>query len=199
MNNSNLEDNKDRRRFFRIDDEVSLHYRVVDEETILAASQLTDDLLSSCSLVTALDELDQAAKIIMHRVEKNQPAIAEYLRIMDSKISLLTQEVFRHGHDFSESNVRHANISATGLAFENNESLQEGKLLEIKLLLTSCFAVIKIYGKVIYCKKSSSQNDKFPFYIGIDYINLVEQDREVLIKHVVKRQMQQIRELKEEE
>jgi hypothetical protein len=35
-----------------------------------------------------------------------------------------------------------------------------------------------------------------PFQIGIDYVNLQEQDREVLIKHVVKRQMQQIREQK---
>lgn len=197
MNNSNPIENKDRRRFFRIDDEISLYYKIVDEETVLAASQMSDDLLSSCSLVTALDELDQAARLIMHRVEKNQPEIAEYLKILDSKINLVTQEVFRQGQDFSASNIRHANISATGMAFENDASLQEGDLLEIKLLLTSCFAVIEIYGKVVYCKENPNEGDKFPFYIGIDYINLIEQDREVLIKHVVKRQMQQIRELKE--
>jgi hypothetical protein len=36
-----------------------------------------------------------------------------------------------------------------------------------------------------------------PFQIGLDYINLQDQDREILVKHVVKRQMQQIREQKE--
>ena len=186
----------ERRRFFRIDDTVNLFYKVVDKQTVLTASQLTDDLLSNCSLVTALDVLDQESRLIMYRIEKNEPEIAEYLKLMESKISLLAQAVMRQGNDFTDSNMRNANISASGLAFESDIAVEKGQYLEIKLLLTSCLAVIVIYGKVIYCKEDKLGDISMPYQIGIDYINLKEQDREVLIKHVVKRQMQQIREQK---
>ena len=58
-------------------------------------------------------------------------------------------------------------------------------------------AVIVTYGKVIYCKEKQPPDNKFTHVVGVNYINMKEQDRELLIKHVVKRQMQQIRENKE--
>jgi len=194
---ANIFTSEDKRRFFRITDEINLFYKIVDEQTVVSASKVTDDLLSNCSLVTALDVLNQESRLIMFRVEKNNPEIAEYLKVIDSKIGLLAQAIMRQGNDFPESNMRNANISASGLAFESDNPIKEGEFLEIKLLLTSSLAVIVIYGQVIYCREDSEDNESMPYQIGIDYINLNEQDREVLIKHVVKRQMQQIREQKE--
>lgn len=197
MNESNITSSEERRRFFRIDDEVNLYYKVVDEQTVFATNQVTNDLLSNCSLVTALDVLDQEARLVMQRIEKNNPEVAEYLKIIDTKTNLIAQETMRQGHDLSESNIRNVNISASGVAFESANEVTEGDYLEVKLLLTSCFAVIVIYGKVIYCNKSNNGKEIMPFQIGIDYINLKDHDREILVKHVVKRQMQQIREQKE--
>ncbi|MCK5192123.1 MAG: PilZ domain-containing protein, partial [Methylococcales bacterium] len=81
-------------------------------------------------------------------------------------------------------------------AIEIDHSIEAGEYLEIKLLLTSCIAVILLYGKVVYCKKNTDEGAAMPYQVGIDYINLNDQDREILIKHIVKRQMQQIREQK---
>ena len=196
MDKTKETDDKDRRRFFRIDDEVNLFYKIVDEQAVITASQLTDDLLSNCSLVTALDMLDQESNLIMYRIEKNEPEIADYLKVLESKINILSQAVLMQGNDLSESAMRKANISASGLAFDNEVEIKQGEFLEIKLLLTSCLAVITIHGKVVYCKENTPESSEMPFQIGIDYFDLKEQDREVLIKHVVKRQMQQIREQK---
>lgn len=186
----------DRRDFFRIDDTVHLFYKIVDEGAIATRSPRTDDLLSSYSLVTALDILDQKSWLMMNRVERKEPEIAEYLKLMESKISFLAQAVMRQGNDFTDRNMRKANISASGFAFESDAVIETGQFLEIKLLLTSCLVGIVIYGKAIYCKAVGGGDITLPFQIGIDYVNLQEQDREVLIKPVVKRQMQQIREQK---
>ncbi|HIF54978.1 MAG TPA: PilZ domain-containing protein, partial [Methylococcaceae bacterium] len=172
-----------------IDDTVHLFYKIVDEAAIATRSPRTDDLLSSYSLVTALDILDQKSRLMMNRVERKEPEIAEYLKLMESKISFLAQAVMKQGNDFTDRNMRKANISASGLAFESDAVIETGQFLEIKLLLTSCLAGI-------YCKAVGGGDIALPFQIGIDYVNLQEQDREVLIKHVVKRQMQQIREQK---
>lgn len=197
VDKSNIAVTEDRRRFFRIDDEVNLYFKVVDEQTVLSASQVTNDVLDNCSLVTGLDVLDQEARLVMQLIEKSNPDVAEYLKIIDTKINLIAQETMRQGHEISDSNIRNANISASGVAFESITEVKEGEFLEVRLLLTSCFAVIVIYGKVIYCNKNANNDELMPFQIGLDYINLKDHDREVLIKHVVKRQMQQIREQKQ--
>ena len=196
MSKLNLTAIDERRRFFRIDDAINLYYKIVDEKEVLAASKRSDDVLSNCSLVTALEMLDQESRLIMFRIEKNEPEIAEYLKTLDSKISLLSQAVMRQGNDFSESKMCNTNISASGLAIEIDHSIEVGEYLEIKLLLTSCIAVILIYGKVVYCKKNTEAGAAIQYQVGIDYVNLNDQDREILIKHIVKRQMQQIREQK---
>jgi len=184
----------ERRRFFRIDDAVNLYYRIVDEQTVVAASKMTDDVLSNCSLVTALDVLNQESRLVLHRIEKNEPEIAEYLKLMDSKISLLAQAVLQQNNDLSESTLCNTNLSASGLAIEVDCDIKVGEFIEVKLFLSSCVAVILLYGKVVYCKKNPTPEKTASFQIGIDYINLKDADREVLIKHIVKRQMQQIRE-----
>jgi hypothetical protein len=194
VNELNLTTIDERRRFFRIDDAINLYYKIVDEQAVIAASKMSDDVLSNCSLVTALEMLDQESRLIMHRIEKNEPEIAEYLKTLDSKVSLLAQVVMRQGKDFSDGNMCNTNISASGLAIEIDHSIKVGEYLEIKLLLSSCIAVILVYGKVVYCKKNTEEGAAMPYQVGIDYVNLNDQDREILIKHIVKRQMQQIRE-----
>jgi hypothetical protein len=194
VNELNLTTIDERRRFFRIDDAINLYYKIVDEQAVIAASKMSDDVLSNCSLVTALEMLDQESRLIMHRIEKNEPEIAEYLKTLDSKVSLLAQVVMRQGKDFSDGNMCNTNISASGLAIEIDHSIKVGEYLEIKLLLSSCIAVILVYGKVVYCKKNTEEGAPMPYQVGIDYVNLNDQDREILIKHIVKRQMQQIRE-----
>ena len=185
---------QERRRFFRIEDTVNLFYKVIDEKTVAAISYVSDDVLSNCSLVAALDVLSQEARIIAPRLERTEPEMYEYLKIMDAKINLIAQAVMMQGNDFSEHNSRNVNLSASGLAFEAEDAIEVGTFLEVKIMLTSCMAVIIAYAKVIYCKQNE-QGGNFPYFIGVNYVNMKDDDRELLIKHVVKKQMQQIREI----
>jgi len=198
VGDSNTTMAEDRRRFFRIDDAINLYYRVVDEQAVVAASNTSDDVLSSCSLVTALEVLGQESRSVLYRIEKKDAEIAEYLKLMDSKISLLSQAILQQGQESSDNKLCNTNLSASGLAIQVDKPIKEGEFIEVKLFLSSCVAVILVYGKVIYCKKNDLASGEPPYQIGIDYINLKEEDREILIKHIVKRQMQQIRENKKE-
>ncbi len=187
---------RERRRFFRIEDTVNLFYKPIDEKTVTALSHVSDDVLSNCSLAAALDVLSQEARIIAPRVERAEPELFEYLKILDTKVNLIAQAVMMQGDDFSEHNTRNVNLSASGLAFETDEAIEEGMFLEFKIMLTSCMAVIIAYAKVIYCRPNE-HSEEYPYFVGVDYINMKDDDRELLIKHVVKKQMQQIRENKQ--
>jgi hypothetical protein len=196
MNKVNVAKMEERRDFFRIDDEVSLFYKKIEGTKVAEPHQVSDNILNSCSLSTALDMLSQDTAILLHRLEKNQPDVADYLRLLDSKIDLVAQAVMMRGFEVTESETRNVNVSATGMAFNCEIQLKAGDYLEIKMLLISSMAVIVTYGRVVYCQSDQSKDSRYPYFVGVDFINMKEEDREMLIKYVIKKQLQQIRDRK---
>jgi len=187
---------EEKRRYFRVNDTINLLHRVIDENQIAQRSHVSNDILGSYSLTAAIDVLNQETLALTPRLERRDPEILEYLRIIDSKINLLTQAIANQDNEFSEHDKREVNLSASGLAFSNTQAIPIGALLELRMLLTSCLAVIVAYGRVVHCNDISKDNPEHPFEICVEYINMNEEDRELLIKHVIKKQMQQLREKK---
>lgn len=198
MDKINRPKTDERRGFFRIDDEVNLFYKKIDAKLVTEPHHLNDNILNNCSLSTALEMVSQDSAVILHRLDKSHPDVADYLRLIDSKIDLLAQAIMMQGFQFKENDTRNVNISATGMAFNCEEALNENDYLEIKLLLVSSMAVIVTYGRVVYRKNSPSNDNQYPYFIGVDFINMKDEDRELLIKYVVKKQLQQIRDKKQD-
>jgi len=84
---------KERRRFFRIDDQVNLYYKKVDEKKVTPASHMSDNVLGNCSLSAALELISQESRVMMHRLERTEPDVADYLKLIESKIDLISQAV----------------------------------------------------------------------------------------------------------
>ncbi|MGZ5050873.1 MAG: PilZ domain-containing protein [Methylobacter sp.] len=192
MDNSSTEF-EERRRFFRIDDEISLFYKKIDENQLSDPHQISESVLSICSLSSALATVSEEAASLQRRIEKIVPEVADYLKILDAKIDLLAQAVLMQGLKFEEHETRNVNLSASGIAFNCDETVQEGDYLEIKLLLASCMTAIVTFGRVVRCQRSHADDSQYANFVGVDFINIKDDDREMLIKYVVKKQMQQIR------
>ncbi|MDO9140696.1 MAG: PilZ domain-containing protein [Methylobacter sp.] len=187
---------EERRGFFRIDDEINLFYKKVDEATVTEPHRISGNMLNNCSLSTAMGLASQESTVLLRRIEKDLPDVADYLKLMDSKFELLAQAIMMQSFEVKESETRNVNISATGIAFDCEDELKEDDYLEVKLLLASSLAVVVTYGRVVFCKKSTSNDRQHPYFVGVDFINMSEEDRELLIKYVVKKQLQQIRDKK---
>ena len=155
---------EDRRGFFRIDDEVNLSYKKIDEKQLHEPHHISDNILNSCSLSTALETVSQESAMLLHRLDKILPEVADYLRLIDTKIDLLAQAITMQGFQVKENNTRKVNISATGIAFNCEEALKDGDYLEIKILLTSCMRVIVTYGRVVYCQNSPSNDSQLSLF-----------------------------------
>jgi hypothetical protein len=138
--------------------------------------------------------LIQEARMLAPRLERRDPDLFEYLKIMDTKINLIAQALTIQDSEFSEHDKREVTLSASGLGFANDQAIPVGSLLELRLLLTSCLAVIVAFARVVQCKSLTSDSDKPEFEVCVEYVNMKEEDRELLVKHVVKKQLQQLRE-----
>lgn len=198
MDRVNMTRPEERRGFFRIDDEINLFYKLINERTATEAHHVSGNMLNNCSLSlsTALDMVSQESALLLRRIEKDLPDVDDYLRLINTKFELLAQAIMMQSFQAKESATRNVNISATGIAFDCEDALKAGDYLEIKLLLASSMAVIVTYARVVFCKKSTSNDSRHPHFAGVDFINMGDDDRELLIKYVVKKQLQQIRDKK---
>lgn len=189
----------DKRHYFRVSDAVNLSHRCIDEAQIHHQPQTSANLLENCSLSSALELIGEESAIIHSKLDKIHSDFADYLKLLDIKIDLIAQAVMALSvpEEVSENQTRNANISASGIGFECNELLNVGQYLEIKMLLVHSTVVVVTYAKVIHCIKNSNESGDYPYFVGVDYINLKEADRDLLSKHVAKKQLQQIREQKE--
>ena len=197
MSKNNVMKPEERREFFRVDDEVNLVYVKIDEKQVVEGSYVSENILGNWPLSEALEKVAQESALLLHKLTKSHPDVVDYLKIIDNKIELLAQAMVMQSGQFNKNNIRNANLSATGIAFDSEEAFQEGDYLEIKILLVNSMAVVVACGKVVYCKNCQSDEGRHPYTIGVDYVSIKDQDRELLIKHVVKRQLQQIRDNKE--
>lgn len=190
---------EDKRHFFRINDSVNLSHRFVDEAQTKQNLQATSSLLDNCSLSSALELIAEESTVLHSKLEKIHSDFADYLKLLDIKIDLIAQAVvaLSPSEDVSANETRNANVSVSGLGFESNEALKAGQFLEIKMLLVHSTVVIVTYAKVIYCEKNPDSYSSYPYFVGVDFVNMKENDRDLLSKHVAKKQLQQIRQQKE--
>ncbi len=177
----------ERRRFFRIDDSISLSYQLIDEQTVSKGlNSLSQHLSGELSLVASLDALSQQAALILQRSEKQTSDATELFKILDAKINIIVQALTLTGSDINLKKCQDVNLSATGLAFHQSSALQIGQNLAIEMFLPTTIAIIRVIGKVVNCREIEPDN----FLISIDYTNVTEEDQELLIRHVVRRQWQ---------
>ncbi|WP_232056704.1 PilZ domain-containing protein [Methylomonas rhizoryzae] len=187
-----IDDAQEKRRFFRISDTINLLFRRIDSEEARRHSLASDRILESCSLTTAMSILNREAALLAPRLERRDPEMFEYLKIIDNKINVLTQSLSSNDSDFSDNDRCEVNLSAAGIAFTHEQAIPVGTMLELKMLLTSSLVVIVAIARVVQCK-APPDKDSGVYTVCAEYENLREEDRELLVKHVMKKQMQQLR------
>ena len=180
----------ERRRFFRIDDTISLSYRLIDEETVSLGLKNAANIPTEYSLAATLDVLSQEALRIMQRLEKPNDDLVELYKILDAKINAIAQTTMFRASNVNESNCQDVNLSASGVAFQQSSPLDIGLYLAIEMYLPSTLALIRVYGKVINCESLQPEQ----YLISVEYTDINEEDQELLIKHVVRKQWQQLQE-----
>src|ERR1035437_8751098 len=138
MDKVNMVKNKNRRSFFRIYEEANLFYQKIDEQQVVEAQPVFDNILNNSLLSTDLE--GRAQDFVAPGSDKNRLA----------------------GFEFKGNDSRNVNISASGIAFTCEDALKEGDYLAMKILLSaSSIKDIVTYAKVVYCKKNQESDNQY--------------------------------------
>ncbi len=194
------EDTQERRRFYRINDKVSLNYRVVQAANIeqeIAKSNRRQRQLSE--LRNAVQAIDARIEILNMKLAQDNPLIAETLNLFHRKISLHERMLGIDDYDdkaFSEA--REINLSASGIAFEAETPLNTGTFLKMEIVTYPEHQYIPVFACVVQCKQLQDDSAS-GYHIAVEFKGISEENEERIINHIFKMQAQEIKREKEKQ
>ncbi len=195
---------EERRRFYRIDDSVILNYKPFPEEQMDETISRLEMLSSHHKLLqSSLGSLELRLDFLLEEIEAPLPEIAEALKIINRKLSILSQLESANtesalGLNSESTTERHTvNLSGSGLAFSSPTSFAQGEVMEIECALLPEYYNVKAIGRVVSCREEAESDSGMKYLIAVDFVYLREADRESIIAHILKKQGEELKEQKE--
>ncbi len=188
MQKTSAPGNRDRRRFYRIDDEVCLALGPVEAEE--ADKRLADFWQNDHAFSIRNDYNFQIEQHIadFHMIENRMPELARYLGVLEKQIDRITQKLIDDDSD-DRLERRMVNLSAQGMSLYHGDKLNTDSLVEIDLKLLPSGQRIVIMARVVMVG-SDADPEHGGYKISLDFEHLHEADREILVKHIHGRQME---------
>ena len=193
---------KDRRSFFRIDDTVRLSLRRVPPEELEARlDRLEHDLAGNFTVLSSLAAITAQMTAGLRRIENRDQDLAAYLRAIDQKIEVIGRAFIASEPELVAEAAVPVNLSAGGMCAGVDEHYEPGTDIEIRMLLFPSFNGLMIYGTVVECNPANDEesSDGYQHLARIEFSHIREQDRELLIRHLLRRQSDQLRDRQEKE
>ncbi len=186
----------ERREYFRVDDAVRLSLRPVPPEQAQNLSELLDrNLADSFTIMSSLAAVTAEMVVNMRRIENSDPDVAAYLKALDRKIEILGRAFIACESELVEQPAHPVNLSAGGMAALVNECYQPGQVVEIRMLLFPSFTGVLMYGTVVACDpvKEDDAGAGYSHRVRMAFTHMREQDRDIIIRHVLRCQSQALR------
>jgi c-di-GMP-binding flagellar brake protein YcgR len=188
----------ERRTFFRVDDSVNLSYQILTREEMEEKIDREEfGAEGSFTVMSDISSINQNMAGIMHRIQGDEPDIAAYLRAINNKIDILGRALLSKDNELVEKDAQPVNLSASGMGFYTSEPVADGSILELRLILMPSFTGVLLFGEVVGCD-SVNDNDGYNNFIRLNFVNMRESDRDLLIRHVIQRQGEFLKKRREE-
>jgi len=185
----------ERRRYYRIEDEVYIAMQLIAQTEI--DNHLEDFWANEHAFSMRNNYNFQIEQQIAdrHKIETKMPELARYLAVLEKQIDRITEKLIG---DEDDANMiqKAANISAQGISFSTDQPPPEGKLVELKLKLLPSGMRLVIIARAVMVENDSSR-EQGKARVSLDFENLHEADREILVKHIHGKQLEALSNAKE--
>jgi len=189
---------EEKRRYYRIDDSVSLSYKAISEAGLDDAIALSKvDSGRRQKLLSSLAELDGRINSLLLDIDDQLPEVASVLKLLNRKIHIVGQM-----SDSAESSgqedviprpTHKISLSASGVSFHAPASVRVHDCLELSLTLFPEYYFIKAFGRVVSCRDALPSSPDFNKLVAVDFVYLDDDDQDYIMSHVLKKQSELLR------
>ena len=187
----------ERRKNFRVQDQVLLDYQVVSDAEMRGALKHIA-LVDSAELTstTTLRRLETELQTMLSVLQKKDKELARCLDLLNNKINSLTTlipEATRIDPALMQREVCDCSLSSSGIAFTCRESLPEGANIRLRMVILPNYHHIITYGEVIRVTEMDESVGGFSHVIGVKFVHILDRYREVLARRAMQREIEDLR------
>lgn len=180
----------DRRRYFRISDNIGLAYQVITGDQTDLGRVRSEPVRMSALLA----EHDTAIVRLLQELRSRDPLVGELAARLNEKINGIVNQLDRATQMVEQTahKIVAVNISACGLGFHSDEPIAPHAQVQLDMVLLPDNKRLLTPARVIACEPQDNG-----YYVRMDYVDLGAADQEYLIQHIVKRQGDLLREARD--
>lgn len=182
----------ERRRYFRIKDQVALKYRTLSEQEYAdAVGGMPDSRSGLMSLANTFAASTRQMAPTVRRIRELHPELCRYLAMVNEKLDMLARAFSVAESEMASWPTQRVCLSAGGIAFDAQAPLLVGARLKVTLVLYPSLVHIVALGSVVRCRPSCTgeANQR----VAVQFTDITEEDRELLIQHIVQRESRRLR------
>jgi len=186
----------DRRRYFRVGDELPLYLEAIDDEGVerllAEMEQETENRMGlSARFAATTSQMDH----VLNRIKEHDPDVALYLQSINQKLDVVAKVLLLEGEPVARMRTVNVELSASGLSVDHTAAMDVGQLVRVELLTTATSARILVLGRVIRCLPAPQPNlIGNRFRLAIDFERIGEHDEDLIMQEVMRRQAAILRE-----
>lgn len=173
----------ERRRYFRIDDDISLLIQPLADDGLSPRNE------TAASLWDRFSEQDARIVQLLRQAEQESPVIAELALLLHQKLERVAGQMVMDCQLLERvaERVQQVNISACGMALVSDVGIAPGSRLQLELCLLPTTRKISLKGIVVGCDPTQEG-----YFWRIDFYGMSQETQEALIQHIVRRQSAQL-------
>ncbi len=182
---------QDNRDFYRIQDVAFLEFEEIDPEQIKSGRVIFPlEVSPQFQLLNKLHTIDSEHSALLKVIGGNNRDIAAYLKSINEKIELLAHSVVEYSEAIDNLALQEITLSEGGLSFTSARALSLDTYLALKVVLLPSYVGLLLIGRVVNCNEHISGD----FLINLIFENLLDNDRQLIARHVLQHQAKQRRE-----
>lgn len=183
----------DKRDFFRIRDSLALDVRKVASADLEETS--FDEESPLFSLLSDLHTLDYESQHLLRQIAERDRALAHYLKIINKRVDLVSKALaIQLMDDLGEP--QEVTLSESGMSFEHAEPLEPESWLALRMVLLPSPLGLVLPAQVLRCEPGSSPDS---WTVAVSFHALADNQRQLLARHILQKQAQDIRATKAQE
>lgn len=186
----------ERRHYYRISDRALIKYRVISDDAVNDERRfIFVNEIRGANIHAALMGIDLQLQELLQSIRLENKPLAEAIELLNRKLTLLERVTALESSqndsiDHREHQPTEVNLSGGGMGLYSDTPLTINAHLAIDLVLLPTHHPMRIIGRVVDCHKA---DQLAKFSIAIEFVEIREQDRDILVQHIVKKQSAALR------
>ena len=179
-----------RRQSVRVTDRVMLASHPVSAEKMQAVVNDFQQGISPYNQESLTDiQMFIGAQSALANLRERDADLADFLQHLDNKMNVMLKQIRGGESPLDALIMRKVNISANGIAFCSDGPVRLDEIVEIHLVLLPAYIYIYSFGKIIACDPGTGEEELgCKFRVGLEFVFLLDEDREKIIQHTFKQQ-----------